>query len=163
MSILCKCDKDDGYKVTADQRPGSPQRIPMSSLRVCVAINSSPPSAPDSKVHGADMGPTWLRQDPGGPHVDPMNLAIWGIICNMRQWTGPALVQKMNYLNQHRLIVNWTLMNQLQLTFNQNARFPSWKCISKCQNRQFGSDLSISGWQFQFAFTDGYEMTQHSF
>ena len=32
---------------------------------------------PDSKVHGANMGPTWGRQDPGGPHVGPMKLAIW--------------------------------------------------------------------------------------
>ena len=32
---------------------------------------------PDSKVHGANMGPTWGRQDPGGPHVGPMNFAIW--------------------------------------------------------------------------------------
>ena len=32
---------------------------------------------PDSKVHGAYMGPTWDRQDPGGPHVGPMILAIW--------------------------------------------------------------------------------------
>ena len=34
-------------------------------------------SFPVSKVHGANMGPTWGRQDPGGPHVGPMNLAIW--------------------------------------------------------------------------------------
>ena len=32
---------------------------------------------PDSKVHWANMGPTWGRQDPGGPHVGPMNFAIW--------------------------------------------------------------------------------------
>ena len=32
---------------------------------------------PDSKVRGTNMGPTWGRQDPGGPHVGPMNLAIW--------------------------------------------------------------------------------------
>ena len=32
---------------------------------------------PDSKAHGANMGPTWGRQAPGGPHVGPMNLAIW--------------------------------------------------------------------------------------
>ena len=32
---------------------------------------------PDSKVHGANMGPIWGRQDPGGPHVGPMNFAIW--------------------------------------------------------------------------------------
>ena len=32
---------------------------------------------PDSKVHGANMGPIWGRKDPGGPHVGPMNFAIW--------------------------------------------------------------------------------------
>ena len=32
---------------------------------------------PDSKVHGANMGPIWDRQDPGGPHVGHMNFAIW--------------------------------------------------------------------------------------
>ena len=32
---------------------------------------------PVNKVHGANMVPIWGRQDPGGPHVDPMNLAIW--------------------------------------------------------------------------------------
>ena len=38
------------------------------------------PADPDSKVHGANMGPTWGRQDPGGPHVGPMNFAIWGAL-----------------------------------------------------------------------------------
>ena len=32
---------------------------------------------PDNKVYGANMGPTWGQQDPGGPHVGPMNLAFW--------------------------------------------------------------------------------------
>ena len=36
-----------------------------------------PLSSPDSTVHGADTGPSWGRQDPGGPHVGPMNLTIW--------------------------------------------------------------------------------------
>ena len=31
----------------------------------------------DNKVHEANMGPIWGRQDPGGPHVGSMNLAIW--------------------------------------------------------------------------------------
>ena len=31
---------------------------------------------PDSKVHGANMGPIWGRQDPGAPHVGLMNFAI---------------------------------------------------------------------------------------
>ena len=32
---------------------------------------------PDRKVHGANMGPIRGRQDPGEPHVGPMNFAIW--------------------------------------------------------------------------------------
>ena len=32
---------------------------------------------PDSKAHGANMGPIWGRQNPGGPHAGPMNFAIW--------------------------------------------------------------------------------------
>ena len=31
---------------------------------------------PDSKVHGANMGPTWVLSAPDGPHVGPMNLVI---------------------------------------------------------------------------------------
>ena len=27
-------------------------------------------------VHGGNMGPTWGRQDPDGPNVGPINLAI---------------------------------------------------------------------------------------
>ena len=34
-------------------------------------------NTPDIKVYGAIMGPTWSRQDPGGPCVGPMDLASW--------------------------------------------------------------------------------------
>ena len=33
---------------------------------------------PDNKVHGANMGLTWVLSAPDGPHIGPMNLAIWG-------------------------------------------------------------------------------------
>ena len=32
---------------------------------------------PDSKVHGANMGPAWVLSAPDGPHGGPRNLAIW--------------------------------------------------------------------------------------
>ena len=32
---------------------------------------------PNSNVHGANMGPIWGLQDPGGPHVGPINVAMW--------------------------------------------------------------------------------------
>ena len=40
----------------------------------------------DNKVHGANMGPIWGRQDPGGPHVGPMNFDIWvglAVMCRL--------------------------------------------------------------------------------
>ena len=40
---------------------------------------------PDSKVHGANMGPIGDRQDPGGPHVCHMNFAIWDTL-NYPAW-----------------------------------------------------------------------------
>ena len=33
-------------------------------------------NTPDSKVHGANMGPTWVLSTPDGPHVGPTNLTI---------------------------------------------------------------------------------------
>ena len=41
-----------------------------------------PHHCPDSTIHGANMGPIWGRQDPVGPHVDPMNFASWVGFCD---------------------------------------------------------------------------------
>ena len=42
-------------------------------------------TGPDSMVNGANMGPIWGRQDPGGPHVVPMNFAIWGKLLQLNE------------------------------------------------------------------------------
>ena len=42
-------------------------------IPICNKVNVYP----YSKFHGANMGPIWERQDPGGSHVGPMNFAIW--------------------------------------------------------------------------------------
>ena len=34
---------------------------------------------PNSRVHRANIGPTWGRQDPGGPHDGPTNFAFWDV------------------------------------------------------------------------------------
>ena len=47
-------------------------------------------AVPDSRVHGTNVGPTWGRQDPGGPHVGPMNYAIWGSVV----WGGKKFMNK---------------------------------------------------------------------
>ena len=54
-------------------------RIKTESM-VCfiIGLNEVPHNAKaDNKVHGANMGPIWDRQDPGGPHVGSMNFVIW--------------------------------------------------------------------------------------
>ena len=42
---------------------------------------------PDIKVHGANMGPTWVLSASDGPHISPMNLAIRDFIQN--GWCDP--------------------------------------------------------------------------
>ena len=38
---------------------------------------------PDRKVHGVNMGPTWVLPAPDGPHVGPMYLAIRNVWINL--------------------------------------------------------------------------------
>ena len=41
---------------------------------------------PNNRVHWANMGPIWGRQDPGGPHVGPMNFAMLAPIVFPLPW-----------------------------------------------------------------------------
>ena len=55
------------------------KRLPIADDRPCllVVLVNWELHIPNNKVPGAKMGPIWGRQDPGGPHVGPRNLAIW--------------------------------------------------------------------------------------
>ena len=66
---------------------------------------------PDSKVHGANMGPILGRQDPGWPHGCPMNFAIWGVcVCvakiigrtkeGCQLWVGNCVKRRGEFLDQ---------------------------------------------------------------
>ena len=75
---------------------------------------------PDSKVHGANMGPIWGRQDPGGPHVGPMNFTIWVYIsaeCNVL-----ILYLKIKI----NIMQGFTSFN---ISINHTIAFPFWKQI----------------------------------
>ena len=50
--------------------------------RWCQGVQREIQQSPDSKVHGANMGPLWGRQDPEGPHVGLMNIVIWEVTDN---------------------------------------------------------------------------------
>ena len=49
---------------------------PCVQIPLHLIMPDSQQAIPDSKIHGANMGPTWVPSDPDGPHVGPMNLAI---------------------------------------------------------------------------------------
>ena len=55
-----------------------------SATRDCPIFNEFP----DSKVHGAHMGPIWGGQDPGGPHVGPMYFVTWETLDYMTTYQG---------------------------------------------------------------------------
>ena len=71
-------------------------RAHLVGLCMCVMTAQISSNSPDSKVRGANMGPIWGRQDPGGPHVGPMNFAIWvnflfNILTRIRTMKTPSL------------------------------------------------------------------------
>ena len=53
---------------------------------------------PDSKFHGANMGSTWGRQDPDGPHVGPMDFAIWTVSIYSGAYKPNPIYTKMRHL-----------------------------------------------------------------
>ena len=67
-----KCDTRLYYYVNHH----SNWRIRENSSSWAQQLGKEKPSS-DSKAHGANMGPIWSRQDPGGPRVGPLNFAIW--------------------------------------------------------------------------------------
>ena len=48
----------------------------IGNVSIFSPIDGDVDSIPDSKVHEANVGPTWVLSAPDGPHVGPMNLAI---------------------------------------------------------------------------------------
>ena len=58
--------------VLADYQYWSVAAIDLDNVRTASLAECMSYNYPDSKVHGANMGPTWGLQDPGGPHIDPM-------------------------------------------------------------------------------------------
>ena len=88
---------------------------------------------PDSQVHGANVGPTWGRQDPGGPHVGPMNFVIWEVLVTIATRARSntynlvvAYVVNCFLLGTHRdiYLLSWILLYYKIDHLLQNCRIP---------------------------------------
>ena len=64
----------------------------------CLVMSANEPlpePIPDSKVHGANMGPTWVLSAPDGPHVGPHEL-LSGMLPQIRASYGVTRPQHYN-------------------------------------------------------------------
>ena len=91
---------------------------------------------PDSRVHGANMGPNWGRQDPGGPHVGPVNFIIWEVLSGV------------NYLETFEMTIklkNNVYIRPVNIYHNSytaivNKKYTCWvKCDSEAILKTFSS------------------------
>ena len=82
------------------------------------------PQSPDSKVHGANMGPIWGRHDPGGSHIGPMNIATWEVtLTDMDDLYQTTAVHKSSRVSIHVIIYSATFYSRqgsprLRLLYN---------------------------------------------
>ena len=94
-------------------------------------------SNPDSKVHGANMGPTWVLSAPDGPHVGPWTLLLSGklLVIDMTQHWG--ILWRRAFIHSSS---DGTLTNSPVLC--TDVRSPAqWKVISFCAKTRFSTKL----------------------
>ena len=68
-------------------------RLKLSTCWIVLKIIKDIRIIPDSKVHRANMGPTWFLSAPCGLHVGPRNLAIRDITNRILDLAGPKYME----------------------------------------------------------------------
>ena len=86
-------------------------RYVFTTYRACNCLTTT---FPDSKVHGANMGPTWVLSAPYGPHVGPMNLAIRVSILPCGQWVHDEIITLL--LRQNDVTTSFRRNNDVIIT-----------------------------------------------
>ena len=106
---------------------------------------------PDSKVHQANMGPIWGRQDPGGPHVGPMNFANWVVLNGAQSTHMRRLVSLFNVVTcciyMCATIFLWKFAQLTQLSFYPRHLQPlTERHLSLYLCCSYFSDIFYSSW-----------------
>ena len=112
----------------------SPVAICLLTLLLLPPPPPPPPSLLDSKVHGANMGSIWGRQNPGGPHVGPLNFAIWAIHSAQSKWSETQNIY--SHISQWPMKAVFLHQNRWSHYTEQN-----WIFIPLCSTGSYGSVL----------------------
>ena len=107
-----------------------------TSCRSCDVI-------PDNKVHGYNMGPTWVLSTPDGPHVGPMNLAIRdGNHTLSSRWKIPLFPFRHNWVRLHKYVTQWRQGKHCQLLRQMVPELP-FSCKKAVNFRLFFAFLFV--------------------
>ena len=112
--------------------PGScrPQVDPIL-LATWTLLSGFTKGSPDSKVHGANMGPIWVLSAPDGCHVGPVNLAIREVMSVL----------------DFSLLLNWTDLNNSRIVANC---FTPWRLCYIIIHTPHHYRLSVyCGWMYR--------------
>ena len=110
-----------------------------------------------NKVHGANMGPIWSRQDPDGPLVGCMNFAIWDIECCFTGNEIPIMAQE-----NHGTWNHWQFRSCFNSLFRQTTKtYWNSTLIHPCEGIQWqpvnsthrGPCLTTATWRCQKNFS----------
>ena len=119
----------------------------------------------DNKVHGAHIGPIWGRQDPGEPHVGPMNFAIWALIDVFFYLSFICYkLHVLNWFNRFEDMWIYIFILRHSLHGNGTGRWnPSlWKsttCLSNIINTMAVNDLETLGGKASTAMRLAHRVT----
>ena len=84
----------------------------MSEL-ISYLLSHIPQTYPDSKVHGANLGTIWGRQDPGGPHVGPVNIDIL-VVFILSKHLVSTVAGHLSFNKMHFKCCLWNISNFVQ-------------------------------------------------
>ena len=104
----------------------------------------------DSKVNGANMGPTWVLSAPDGPHVGPMNAAI-------REDIHPKIILNSNLAKSRLLIIHFSVAQSFW-TFAQRTAVMLSCCVQNCKtiNRKWCYEpTKFRRFEFKMSFGGG--------
>ena len=110
-------------------------------------VRSSSQSDPDNKVHGANMGPTWVLSAPDGPHVGPRNLAFRDGYDEGHEWPVDNIII-LSYHNKDVLTLHGSFLSKGPIN-NQH-------CLKKWSDAEEATSHYLNQWWCLRRYIYGY-------